>query len=288
MNLLFLKDICRRIDASAAFQRVTIGVIVFAAALIGFETNTALVAAHKTVFLNLDRAVLTYFVFELAVRIGASGRDFFRGGWNWFDLVIVAVCFLPSGGYMAAVRLLRVLRVLRLLTAFPKLQILVSALFKSLPSMGYVILLMAILFYVYAVVGVKLFSAADPAHFGDLGKTFVTLFQVVTLEGWADLMWAHRPAADPSAVPWAAAFYFVTFILTGTMITLNLLIGVIINSMQESHKEIHIAELVSRAGAPDARSRLENIELQLEKIREDLDAIRHGLSAGGPQNKGKK
>lgn len=267
-----------RIEASAAFQRLTVGVIVFAAALIGFETNAALVARHAALFVSLDRIVLTYFIAEIALRIFVQGRAFFVGGWNWFDLIIVAVCALPAGaGYMAAVRLLRVLRVLRLLTAVPKLQVLVSALFKSLPSMGYVVMLLAILFYVYAVVGVKLFSAADPAHFGTLAQTFVTLFQVVTLEGWADLMWAHRPAGDPASVPWAAAVYFVTFILTGTMITLNLLIGVIINSMQESHKEIHIAAVAGKPDAPDTRSRLENIELQLVRIQEHLDAIRYNL-----------
>lgn len=268
----------RRLEASPAFHHTTVAVIVFAAALIGFETDARLVARHAALFAALDRAVLAYFLAEIAVRILAHGKKFFCGGWNWFDLGIVAVCLLPAGtGYLAAVRLLRVLRVLRLLTALPKLQVLVSALFKSLPSMGYVVLLLMILFYVYAVVGVKLFGAADPAHFGNLAQAFVTLFQVVTLEGWADLMWAHRPASDPTAVPWASAFYFVTFILTGTMITLNLLIGVIINSMQESHKEIHIAAIAGRPDAPDTRSRLENIELQIERIREHLDAIRHNL-----------
>lgn len=272
----------RRLEASPAFHHVTVTVIVLAAVLIGLETDAGLVARHAALFAALDRAVLTYFLVEIALRILVNGKKFFRGGWNWFDLGIVAVCLLPAGtGYLAAVRLLRVLRVLRLLTALPKLQVLVSALLKSLPSMGYVVLLLMILFYVYAVVGVKLFGAADPAHFGNLAQTFVTLFQVVTLEGWADLMWAHRPEGDPNAVPWAAAFYFVTFILTGTMITLNLLIGVIINSMQESHKEIHAAASFGRPDAPDTRSRLQNIEIQLGRIQEHLDAIRFDLEKRG-------
>jgi voltage-gated sodium channel len=278
VTLAGLRGRMARVEASALFHHLTVGVIVFAAVLIGLETIPGLAARHQAIFAALDRSILLYFLAEIALRVAARGRSFFKEGWNWFDLTVVAVCMLPAGtGYLAAIRLLRVLRILRLLTAVPKLQILVTALLKSLPSMGYVVLLLAILFYIYAVVGVKLFGSVDPAHFGSLAQAFVTLFQVVTLEGWADLMWAHRPVSDPTAVPWGAAFYFVTFILTGTMITLNLLIGVIINSMQESHKEIHIAAVASKPDAPDTRSRLENIEMQLVRIQEHLDAIRYNM-----------
>lgn len=273
-----MKRLLTAIESSDLFQRLTLGVIAAAAILVGLETNTALMERYGALLAALDRLVLVYFVFEITIRMGAGGRGFFKGGWNWFDLLIVGVCLLPAGtGYFAVVRLLRVLRVLRLLTAVPKLQVLVTALLKSVPSMGYVALLLTILFYVYAVVGVKLFGKIDPAHYGDLGKAFVTLFQVVTLEGWADLMWAHRPASDPTGVPWGAVVYYITFILSGTMITLNLLIGVIINSMQESHKEIHLSELVDRQGAPDSRQRLQGIQEQLGRIQEQLDAIRYDL-----------
>lgn len=278
-----LRDRLAKIEGSAAFHHLTVAVIIFAAGLIGLETNADLLSRHAAIFAALDRSVFVYFMAEIGLRIAVHGKAFFKGGWNWFDLIVIGFCLLPAGtGYLAAIRLLRVLRILRLLTSLPKLQILVTALFKSLPSMGYVVLLLCILFYVYAVVGVKLFGAADPAYFGTLAKAFVTLFQVVTLEGWADLMWAHRPAGDPAGIPWGAAFYFVTFILTGTMITLNLLIGVIINSMQESHKEIHIAAVSGRPDAPDTPSRLQNIELQLSRIQEHLDAIRYNLQSQPP------
>lgn len=272
-----MRALCKRLEASEVFHRLTIGVIVFAAALIGLETDSDLVQSHLSLFVWLDRAVLVYFVFEITVRITAHGRKFFASGWNWFDLSIVAVCLLPVGtGYMAAVRLLRVLRVLRLMTAVPKLQVLVGALFKSLPSMGYVVLLMSILFYVYAVIGTKLFGVTDPAHFGTLARTGVTLFQVVTLEGWADIMNVQRLQNGASAVAGIAPAYFISFILLGTMVTLNLLIGVIINSMQESHKEIHAA---ATAGQPEsATKRLDQIQVQLNSMQENIEIIRVHLS----------
>jgi voltage-gated sodium channel len=272
-----LRERLRQLEGSAWFHRLTVGVIVFAAVLIGIETDARLVGEHLWAFGFLDRAILVYFLFEISVRIAAHGRAFFRSGWNWFDLTVVSVCLLPVGtGYMAAVRLLRVLRVLRLLTAFPKLQVLVSALFKSLPSMGYVVLLMGILFYVYAVIGTKLFGATDPVHFGNLARSGVSLFQVVTLEGWADLMNVQRLDSGSAAIAWIAPAYFISFILFGTMITLNLLIGVIINSMQESHKEIHAAAAASQ---PDsAVKRLEEIQAQLSRMQENLDVIRLHLS----------
>lgn len=205
----------------------------------------------------------------------AHGRKFFAGGWNWFDLLIVSVCLLPVGtGYMAAVRLLRVLRVLRLLTAFPKLQVLVLALLKSLPSMGYVVFLMCILFYVYAVVGTKLFGAADPVHFGDLGKAGITLFQVVTLEGWADIMNAQR-LQSTTFVAGIAPAYFISFIMFGTMITLNLLIGVITTSMHESQKEVD-----AEADKPDALiKRLDDVRTQISQLQDHIRALRCSSSS---------
>ncbi len=235
----FVPAFCRRIIETKGFQRAVLGLILFAGVLVGLETSATLMARAGGVLHAIDRAVLAFFVVELALRIGACGIrpwKFFADGWNVFDFVIVAVCLLPVQAEFAAVlRLARVLRVLRLITAVPRLQILVGALLKSIPSMSYVALLLSVLFYVYAVLGVSLFGKTDAEHFGTLGAAALTLFQVVTLEGWAEIMRTQIAGPAGSAV---AVGYFVSFILLGTMITLNLLIGVIVNGMDEARQDM--------------------------------------------------
>ena len=224
---------------SVVFQRFVLGLIFVAGGLVGLETNAALMAQIGPWLVAADRLVLALFVVELLVRFGAHGARpwrFFRDPWNLFDFGIVAFCLLPLGAeYCAVLRLARVLRVLRLITALPRLQILVTALLKSIPSMADAGVLLVVLFYGYAVVGVSLFGKADPAHFGSLGASALALFQVVMLEGWADIM-RTQLAAGPGTI--LTIGYFISFILLGTMITLNLLIGVIVTGMEKARQEM--------------------------------------------------
>ena len=184
--------ICQRVATAPIFQHLAVGVIVFAGVLAGLEPSAGIVREHGSVLRSLDIAVLVFFVFEIAVRIGAHGRQpwrFFSDAWNTFDFTIVALCLLPAAGPFAAVlRLARILRLLRLISAFPKLQLLVGALLKSLSAMGYVGLLLALMAYIYGVIGVHLFSAHDPVHFGSLVIALLTLFQVITLDNWGDIL----------------------------------------------------------------------------------------------------
>lgn len=227
----------KRIVGSRLFRGTIIAVIVFAGVLAGVETNAALVAQHRTLLHTLDAAVLAIFIAEIALKLAAHGRrplDYFRDGWNVFDFTIVALCLLPVGGPFAAVlRLVRALRLLRLVSALPKLQLLVGALIKSLSSMGYVGLLLGLIFYIYAVTGVHLFGQASPGHFGNLQTALLSLFQMITLDDWMTMYDAAQAAA-----PFAATLYFVSFILLGTMIMLNLFIGIVMNSMAEMHAEL--------------------------------------------------
>jgi len=161
------------------------------------------------------------------------------------------VCFLPlDTHYLAVLRLVRILRVLRLISVLPRLQLLVGALLKSLPSIGYVALLLSIHFYMYAVLGTFLWGENDPARFGSLPLSFLTLFQCVTMEGWVDIMhtqmWgcaqfvqsgAETLCTNSQGMPVIAPIYFISFIILGTMIILNLFIGVMMNSLQEMQAE---------------------------------------------------
>lgn len=258
----------KQLVESRWFHSAIVAVIVLAGILAGLETSAAIVARHGPLLRLLDAAVLAIFIAEIVLKLVAHGRrplDYFRDGWNVFDFLIVALCLLPVGGSFAAVlRLARVLRLLRLITALPRLQMLVGALFKSFSSMGYVGLLLGLMFYIYAIMGVHLFGAHDAAHFGTLPLASLTLFQIITLDNWSDVFHVAKAAS-----PAATAVYFVSFILLGTMIMLNLFIGVIMNSMSEMHDELD-AQKKSRQPATDAGSAQEHlaaIERHLETLR---------------------
>jgi voltage-gated sodium channel len=241
-----MPGIARQIVATKPFRAAVIAVILFAGVLAGLETNAALVAQHRALINALDGAVLAFFITEIALKLAAHGRrplDYFRDGWNVFDFAIVTLCVLPMGGPFAAVlRLVRTLRLLRLITALPKLQLLVGALLHSLGSMGYVSLLLSLIFYIYAVIGIHLFGPKAPQHFGSLSLALMSLFQMITLDNWSDLFHAARGSA-----PVAATIYFISFILLGTMIMLNLFIGVVMNSMAEMHAELSASKPAAAA-----------------------------------------
>ncbi|HMQ78811.1 MAG TPA: ion transporter [Ignavibacteria bacterium] len=280
----------RKIVDSKAFQYFIVGVILAAGVIVGLETYPALMQTSGDLLHLLDHIVLYIFVAEILIKIGAKGSkpwEYFNDGWNVFDFIIVAVCFMPIGGaYIAVLRLARILRVFRLVSALPKLQILVGALLKSIPSMSYVGILLFLLFYIYAVIGTFMFGQNDPIHFGSLQVTMMTLFKTITLEGWIDFMniqvygsnvYGYENFPDtfrvPSAHPFAAPVYFVSFILLGTMIMLNLFIGVIISGMEETNKEEEIKELAR------IREELKNItvEEEINLIAEDLNKINENL-----------
>lgn len=282
----------RRLAESGPFQNFITFVIVFAGVLVGLETNAAFVARHEGIIHLLDKVILGIFAAEIVVKMVAEGARpwrFFKDGWNVFDFLIVAASFLPVGGqHLVVLRLLRLLRVLRLVRALPRLQILVSALIKSFPSMAYVSLLLGLLFYVYAVAGTFLFAANDPVYFGSLSSSLLTLFRIVTLEGWTELLYIQMrgceaigydafpalcTASDPQPV--AAVVYFTSFILLGTMIVLNLFIGVIMNGMTEaSAEEQRDREGNAPKATADLTQELAQMEVKLAELQLQIARLR--------------
>lgn len=241
-----------RIARHALFRRAVLVLILGAGILVGVESYGEVVSRSPELFRAVDAAIVALFVVEILVRMAAYGRRpwrFFLDPWNVFDFVIVAVCLLPVDGRFAAVaRLARVLRVLRLMSAIPQLQLIVNALFHAIPAISYVMLLVGLLFYVYAVIGTGLFGDNDPWHFGNLHVSLLTLFRVITLEDWTDVMyiqmvgsaaWDGYPGSTENSVarPILATVYFVSFVLIGTMIVLNFFVGVVLNSLDESQKK---------------------------------------------------
>jgi voltage-gated sodium channel len=225
----------RRIVNARAFEPFMIGLILFNAVLIGLETSPEMIERYGD-WLHLGNdLILAVFIAEAVLKITAVTPRFmlyFGSGWNLFDFGIVALSLIPATGEFALVaRLVRILRVLRLISAVPQLRLIVATLVRSIPSMGHVIMLMSVIFYIYAITGVHFFAADDADHWGSLGASLLTLFQLVTLEGWVDVM-----DAVIDNHPWAW-IYFVSFVLLGTFVILNLFIAVVINNLETSKLE---------------------------------------------------
>ncbi len=281
---------------SKGFQHTVLGVITAAAVLVGLETSRDLTARYGDWLHRLDRLVLLFFILEAALKMARHGSRWYRyfgDWWNVFDFLIVAACLLPAGGqYAAVLRLARVLRALRLVTVVPKLQLLVSSLLKAITSLGYVGLLLGVLFYIYAVLGVYLFRDNDPVHFQDLSTALLTLFRVVTLEDWTDVMYIQMYGSDAypnyadfaqahlreasRTMPFLGAAFFVTFVMLGTMIMLNLFIGVVINAMSEAQAERESEERLrhmERDGRISAGDEIGLIEEEIRKLGRRLQTL---------------
>ncbi|WP_171240436.1 ion transporter [Ruegeria sp. HKCCA5491] len=243
------------IDAPAFGHFIT-GVILFNAVLLGMETSPTLMELAGPVIVTLDQLCLAIFVAEISMKLIATGRNFFKNGWNNFDFLIVSIALVPSAGSLSVLRALRILRVLRVISVAPRLRRVVEGFISALPGMASVFLLMAILFYIGAVISTKLFSESFPDWFGDLGLSAYTLFQIMTLESWS--MGIVRPVMQVYPYAWV---FFVPFIMVTTFAVVNLLVGLIVNSMQDAHHAED--EVKTDAYRDEVLERLETIERRL-------------------------
>lgn len=238
-----------------------IGVILLNAVVLGMETSTTIMDAVGPLILLIDTLCLGVFVIELALKIYAQRLTFFRDGWNIFDFCVVAIALIPAAHGLSVMRALRILRLLRVVSVTPALRRVVDGLIKSLPGMGSVFLLMAMIFYIASVMATTLFGDAFPEWFATLGVAAYSLFQIMTLESWS--MGIVRPVME--VYPWAWAF-FVPFIMVTTFAVVNLLVGLIVNSMQDAHSAEEVA--LTEAYRDEVLERLRRIETEMAK-RED-------------------
>jgi voltage-gated sodium channel len=207
-----------------------IGVILFNAVLLGMETSAPIMGAIGPVILTLDKICLGIFVLELALKMYAHRWQFWRSGWNIFDFIIIAIALLPATQGFSVLRALRILRLLRVVSVSPNLRRVVEGFITALPGMGSVFLLMGMIFYIGSVMATKLFQTSFPQWFGDLGASAYSLFQIMTLESWS--MGIVRPVMEVYPYAW---MFFVPFIMVTTFAVVNLLVGLIVNSMQDAH-----------------------------------------------------
>ena len=258
-----LRERMRQLVESRYFERAIITVIVINAIGLGLETWPSAMARFGTLIVALDRTAIAIFVVELAIKLFVYRLAFFRNGWNVFDFVIVAVALVPASQQFSVLRALRILRALRLISVVPSMRKVIVGLFSAIPSIGTVVVMLLLLFYISAVMATKLFGAAFPEWFGTLGASLYSLFQVMTLESWS--MGIVRPVMEVYPAAWV---FFVPFILVTSFIVLNLFIGVIVNAMSEAADE-------------EAHDEREEILRELRALREEIAAMRNDRAKYG-------
>ncbi|WP_140984698.1 ion transporter [Asticcacaulis tiandongensis] len=244
-----------------AATTVIVGLILFNAVVLGLETYPAVMTFIGPQLLIIDQILLGIFVLELLLRLVVQGGRFIRDPWNLFDTVVIALALLPASGAFSVLRALRVLRVLRLISVFPSLRRVVSGIAAAMPGIGSIGAILIILYYVFAVMATKFFATIAPQWFGSLEVSLFSLFQIMTLEGWADMA---RELAETHVL---AIPFMVVFILVATFIVLNLFISVMLEAMQR-------VNIDHGATSPDPQTvALENLTDEVQKLRAKLDQL---------------
>ncbi|GHE20468.1 ion transporter [Halomonas urumqiensis] len=259
-----------RLRANKIFELTVITIIVVSALLIGARTYEE-TSRFQSWLLVLDTAITVFFLVEILIRMAAEKRlrDFFKRGWNIFDFLIVTASLIPmdDSEMVLLARLLRVFRVLRLVSMIPELRMLIAALFKSIPRMGYVALLMFIIFYIYGAVGSFLFASVDEKLWGNISLAMLTLFQVATFESWATAV--LYPTMEQYPYAW---IYFLTFIFFNAFIFLNMMIGIVLDVMQKESVAIQLENGEGEAAEMHGlRDDVRHMREQLARMEEMLE-----------------
>ncbi|MBX9758388.1 MAG: ion transporter [Beijerinckiaceae bacterium] len=257
----------RELLQSRRFTNFIIAVILVNAVTLGLETSAAASASFGGLLELVDGVCLAIFTLEVLAKCYVWRFAFFRSGWNVFDFVIVAISLVPAAGPLSVLRALRILRVLRLLSVVPEMRRVVNSLLMALPGMGSIAGVMVLIFYVSAVLATKLFGATHGALFGSIPASMFTLFQIMTLEGWSDGV--VRPVMEVH--PWAWLF-FIPFILITTFAVVNLVIAVIVNSMQTLNDADKADERLMERQAIEAEK--EALAGQIAALRNDVAELK--------------
>lgn len=271
-----LQDHFQRIRENKLFETFVILVIILSALVIGVKTYD-IDPFLMQVFEGLDYAITLFFLAEIIIRMLAEKdlRSFFRKGWNLFDFIIVVASLVPvEESEMALLgRLLRIFRVLRLVSMVPELRILLNALVSSIPRMGYVSLLMFIIFYIYAAVGTIFFHGINDYLWGNISISLLTLFRVATFEDWTDVMYETMEVYPLSWI------YYLSFIFIAAFVFLNMMIGIVLETLQKEHEKFDRENDQGEAGeihwlrlhAEVMEQRMERMERMLEQLTDAKD-----------------
>ena len=251
-------------------ERIIMALIIINAVILGMETYPRVTNAIGPLLDILDHIILAVFVVEIAARIAVYRLAFFRDPWSVFDFIVVGIALVPATDSFTVLRALRILRALRLITAVPTLKRVVAGLLASLPGMGSILFLIALIYYVFAIIAIKLFGGDNPELFGTLGKSLYTLFTVMTLEGWTNDV--AKPVMENHPYAW---IFFVSYIVATTFMVLNLFIGVVVNAMQAEAMKADAAEreaereMIQEEAAPILRE-IKGLRAELAELRREV------------------
>jgi len=273
-----LQDKARDFVERDAVKNTILGVIIFNAITLGMSTSQSIMDQIGGILTVLDRVVLGIFVVELLLKFFAYRMAFFKNAWNIFDLLVVGFGLLPDNSGLSALRGLRVLRALRLLSVVPQMRTVVQALLDALPGMGAVIIMLSIVYYVFAVMATLMYGADFDQWFGTLGRSLYSLFQIMTLESWS--MGIVRPVMEVYPKAWV---FFVPFIIITAFSVLNLFIGLLVNTMQtavEDDSELEFEQLrnLVRSENEEVGGLVREMHQEMKALRAEISELKEGRS----------
>jgi len=252
----------RNLVNGTKFGLAITAIIIIQAIVLGLETFSELADFNK-VFDAIHWIVVGVFMVEAGLKLTANyprPQMYFKDGWNIFDFAIIILSLIPfTGSFSTVARLVRLLRITRLTNRSKEMRIMVATIAKSLPSMMNIMFLLGILFFIYGVAGYHLFSQIDPKNWGTLPDSLITLFKIITLEGWIELM---NPVASVSMFNVA---FFISFIVIGTFVVINLFVAIIVKKTEEAYKQIQ-----HKSSSPSQQEILSEIK-EIRRMIEDLE-----------------
>ena len=249
------------------FRYLILSFIVLNAIAIGLDTYPEITAKYGRELWIFKNLVIYVFVVEFAIKFTAVApnfKNFFQNRWDLFDFIIVIISVLPeSVEYLLVARAIRLFRALRLITALRELRVVTSALVRSLPGVGNVLLLLGLIFYVFAIFGHYLFKENDPFHWQSLGMSLNTLYRILTLEDWTDVMYTAM-----EVYPYAWIF-FLTFVVISSFIVVNMLIAILVSNIEKSN---------TLESEQDGDTVLNFVLFELKETNMQLDKIEKSLN----------
>jgi len=262
-----MREKITRLVERKAFDRAILTVIMLNSVVLGLETFPEVMNKYGDVLTAANHVFIGIYVAEMALKLSAYRLSYFRSGWNVFDFLIVVSSLAPTGGVFSGLRILRVLRILRLVSGLKPLRKIVSSLARSLPGISSTVLLMLIVYYVFAIIGIHLFREENPEHFGGLGSAFTTLFELTTLDNWGSIVLPVTEAHD-----WAWV-YFLLFMMVASFILINVILGIVVDSLnlQTKHEE---KQSIAASLDPDATAS-EVLRSEVLQLKEQVDRIAH-------------
>ena len=248
------------------FSNLTTAVIIFYASVLGFKTIGEVESSYTMMLTALDYAVTIYFLVEIMIKLYAEEKtmDFFKSGWNVFDFVIVVITVIPFDNTAIApiARIFRIFRVLRLLTSRPELKKIIDMLIGAIPSIVDIVILMFIVFYMYAIVGNFLFEEAESGLWKDFLISMLTLFRILTFEDWTDVMYEGM-----EIYPWSW-IYFVSFVIIAAFVFFNLFVAVIIGEMEKINNKDMLEDIHAE------NDKLDLILVQMQELKDEIKELK--------------